>query len=145
MTATMLDALVREIAAGTHDSVYDLSADGVVNKADLDQWLGDAATANGYDAPFLLGDSNLDGTVDAADLNSLALGWRQNLALWSAGDFTADGIVDSADLNALALNWHKSIPTAAAVVAPIPEPSTWLLSVIGLAFARQRPKRSSFE
>ena len=45
----------------TNDSAYDLTADGAVDHSDLDQWLNDAATENGFAGPYLLGDANLDG------------------------------------------------------------------------------------
>ena len=81
-------------------------------------------------APFLLGDANLDGTVDAQDLNSMAVNWQQSIAKWSAGDFTADGEVNAADLNLLALNWQSSTPLAAAV----PEASALALGLLSMVF-----------
>jgi hypothetical protein len=128
-----VDMLVNEIVASTNDPAFDLSADGAVNNADLSQWLGDAATENGFNAPYLLGDANLDGTVDSADLNNLALSWRHDIALWSAGDFTANGYIDSADLNSVALNWRESIPSATLQTAAIPEPSTAAMATLALA------------
>lgn len=125
-----VDALVGEIVAGTNESTFDISADGIVNNADLSQWLRDAATNNGFNAPYLLGDANLNGSVDSGDLNNLALSWRQNVALWSAGDFNADGVVNAADLNELAINWRESIPSAASVV---PEPAAATLAIFALA------------
>ena len=77
----------------------------------------------------MAGDTNLDGTVDAADLNALALKWRNSVAGWSVGDFTADGLVNSADLNALALNWRQSIPAAASSNASVPEPPSLVLTL----------------
>ena len=121
-----VDALVGEIVAGTNESTFDLSADGVVNNADLSQWLKDAATNNGFNAPYLLGDANLNGSVDSGDLNNLALSWRQDIALWSAGDFNANGVVNAGDLNELALHWRESIPSAASAV---PEPAAATLAV----------------
>ena len=136
-----IDALVAEIVAGTNELTFDLTGDEVVNDTDLNQWLSEAASVNGLVDSYLAGDSNLDGAVNATDLNNLALNWRQNTSEWSGGDFTANGVVDSADLNALALNWRQSIPMASAVSAPVPEPSALLLAVIGLALAWRRPSR----
>jgi hypothetical protein len=133
-----VDALVVEIVAGTNDLAFDLSVDGAVDSTDLSQWLSEAATINGFTAPYLSGDSNLDGSVDAVDLNNLALNWRQEVASWSGGDFKADGFVDSGDLNELALNWRESIPTASSANAAVPEPSTLLLTVVGLALVWRR-------
>jgi hypothetical protein len=63
-----------------------------------------------WDAQYVHpGDANLDGRVDAADLNVVALNWRGNNKTWTQGDFTGDGIVDAADLNELALNWQSGV------------------------------------
>ncbi len=66
--------------------------------------------------PGLPGDANLDGRVDAQDLNIIALNWRGTEKTWAEGDFTRDGNVDAADLNALALNWQSGV-TAQALAA----------------------------
>lgn len=134
-----VDSLVGEIVAGKHGGLFDLTGEGIVDDADLNQWLSDAAAHNGFDQEYLAGDSNLDGKVDSIDLNNLALNWRRDdIARWSAGDFTANGRVGSDDLNELALNWRQSIPMASPVSAPVPEPSALLLTVVGLALAWRR-------
>ena len=135
-----VDSLVGEIVAGTHGGLFDLTGEGTVDEADLTEWLSGAADYNEFSQSYLAGDSNLDGSVNAIDLNNLALSWRQDTAAWSGGDFTADGVVDSADLNALALNWRQSIPMASAMSAAVPEPSTMLLLILGLALVWQRPR-----
>lgn len=81
---------------------------------------------------WLTGDADLNGRVDAADLNALALNWRQE-GNWIDGDFTGDGWVDAADLNELALNWRQPVSMAAAV----PEPAVnmfvaFLIFLLGL-------------
>jgi hypothetical protein len=58
------------------------------------------------------GDSNLDGRVDAADLNNVGINWQEvggHLG-WGSGDFTCDGRVDSADLNQVGINWQFGAP-----------------------------------
>jgi beta-glucanase (GH16 family) len=59
--------------------------------------------------PPLLGDTNLDGTVNAVDLAILAanLG-KTSGATWAQGDFDNNGTVNVADLGDLAGNWGKS-------------------------------------
>jgi hypothetical protein len=126
------DALVGEIVAGTNNPSFDLTGDGTVDTADLATWLSVGAEHNGFAAAYLAGDSDLDGSVDSVDLNNLALSWQEDIARWSAGDFTADGSVNSADLNELALTWRESIPVGASR-SPVPEPSSLLLFVVGLA------------
>jgi virginiamycin B lyase len=113
------------------DPVFDLDTNDVIDISDVDQWLAAAASQNGFSAPYTSGDSDLNGVVDAADLNVLALNWQQDVALWSGGDFTADGSVNSADLNELGINWQQSIPLAAA--QNVPEPTSVILLVFGLA------------
>ena len=133
-----IDTLVGEIAAGENDLVFDLSADGAVDGADLDQWLDEAATINGFAARYLYGDSDLSGEVNASDLNNLALSGRGSADGWSGGDFKPDGVVDAGDLNELALNWRQAIPTAAA--ASVPEPSTLLPAIFGIALVWRRAR-----
>ena len=56
---------------------------------------------------FVEGDINLDGKVDARDLNLLALNWHSTASYgWENGDFDGNGAADAADLNAMALNWQ---------------------------------------
>lgn len=123
------DTLTQAIVAGSEESRFDLNQDGMVDRADLTRWVEDI---NGTS----FGDANLDGSVDAGDLNILALNWRRDVALWSAGDFNADGSVDAGDLNELALNWRQPIPLGASV----PEPSSLLLTVVALTLICQRRK-----
>ena len=83
------------------DAKFDLTGDDVVNSADLDQWLADAATINGFGSPYLKGDANLDvdvdvwafdGTGDAQVLSS-NLGTMSGM-VWGDADFNGDGDVD---------------------------------------------------
>jgi hypothetical protein len=148
LDVTDVDALVGEIIAGTNNPDFDVTSDGNVDNSDLSQWLADAAQANGFAEPYLLGDSDLDGSVNAADLNNVGLSWQQSPNTWSGADFTANGIVGAEDLNVLGLNWQSTIPVAAA--SAVPEPSTgsligFLLAAGGLLGLRQRsgtPQRS---
>ena len=127
------DALVGEITAMTNDLHFDVTLDGIVDQADLSQWLGDAATANGFAEPYQAGDANLDGTVNAGDLNSLGVNWQGATGAWSAGDFNADNMVNAGDLNGLGVNWQKSLPLAAANSA-VPEPSTITFALLSIVF-----------
>ncbi len=126
-----VDALVREIIAGTSDLSFDLTADGVVDNADLTDWLSEAATYNAFTFPYLLGDANLDGSVNAADLNALGQNWLGSPNAWQSGDFTADGTVNVNDLNKLGLNWQQSIPSAAPRES-VPEPAASILLLLGI-------------
>lgn len=136
------DALVAEIVDGTNRMEFDLSGDGSVDDVDLTQWLSEAATHNQFGEPYLRGDSNLDGTVNATDLSNVALNWQQYGRSWSAGDFQVDGSVNAADLSKLALNWQQTIPMASMDNAPIPEPSAYLLTILGCAMVWRRARCS---
>jgi hypothetical protein len=114
---------MQEVAAGTNNSDFDLTSDGLVNDDDRDQWLTDAGPPNGFSGPILVGDSNLDGQINATDLNALAISWQQDVHNWTDGNYTGSA-VNAADLNAMAVNWQESVPVAAAAV---PEPSVELL------------------
>ena len=134
-----IDALMTVVGEETHLADFDLTADGLVDDQDRDAWLVEASDALGFAGTILLGDANLDGTVDANDLNALALTWQTDNHRWSAGNFTG-GNSDVADLNALALNWQSGIRAAAATV---PEPSgSMIILMLGLIaswrWSRQR-------
>ncbi len=133
-----IDLLGKEIIAGTNSTAYDLNGDGAVNLADQDQWRTDAAAENGFAEPYLPGDADLNGTVNASDLNVLGVNWQTSPDPWGSGDFDASGFVDAGDLNLLGLNWQKSIPLAAEGQA-VPEPaSLTLLALAGLALVLHR-------
>jgi hypothetical protein len=136
-----VDSLVGEIVSGRNNILFDLTGDGAVDKGDLTAWLSVAAEHNGFNQAYLPGDSNLDGSVDSADLNNLALSWRQDATRWSAGDFTADGSVSPLDLNELALNWRQSIAIAASTASLVPEPSNIAMLLGGLVLLRIRRRR----
>ena len=133
-----IDALMNEVAAGSNDVTFDLTGDGFVDDLDRDRWLADAGPLNGLSDAFLVGDANLDGTVDAQDLNQLGVTWQTDNNNWTNGNFTGSGS-NAADLNALAINWQNSVPPSAAAV---PEPSTlallFPLLVVAAHFERRR-------
>lgn len=132
-----LDLLFDEIDAGNNDASFDLTSDGSVDVDDVSDWLSQVGTVKGYSDTILPGDIDLNGIVDAADLNVVGLNWQSTTpAGWSQGDFNNDEIVDASDLNDLALNWRSDITGLAAAV---PEPSglslllTATIAIWGLA------------
>ena len=83
----------------------------------------------------LPGDATLDSIVDGADYTD----WADNFlakadATWRDGDFNLDGIVDGVDYTIWADHFGTGFPSAAAVVTAVPEPSTWLMSLVGISF-----------
>jgi len=119
-TCEDIDALVVHIADGLSDPAFDLNDDGAVNTLDVDQWLAIAGAENLPSGnAFLSSDANLDGRVNAADLNIVGQAWLSDVRGWCAGDFTADGRVDANDLNKIGLNWQMDVSgEAAAASAP---------------------------
>ena len=65
-----------------------------------------------------MGDANLDGAVNAADLNVVGLNWlKTGCVSWSDGDFNGDNQVNPADLNIIGLNWATAAAAPAAAFA----------------------------
>ena len=127
-----VDALVSSIAGGTNPSAFDLTSDGLVNSADLSQWLTLAGANNlASGNPYLPADGNLDGFVDGLDF----ILWNGNKftsnAGWCGGDFNADGVTDGQDF----IVWNSQKFMSSDGVSAIPEPSTSALLVVTMALA----------
>ena len=65
-----------------------------ITQEQIDEWLTSAGEANGFAAPLLRGDANLDGAVDPLDLNQVGRNWLAIDTTWSSGDFNGDGWID---------------------------------------------------
>ena len=116
-------------AAGNEE--FDLNGDGVIDNADVDQWLSVAATENGFASPYFRGDANLDGSVDVSDFN-IWNSHRLSFSLaWDSGDFNGDGAVDASDFNIW--NSHR-LMSSARTPATVPEPEALWLSFIALGW-----------
>jgi hypothetical protein len=100
-----VDALVAEIFAGTNNPLFDLTGDGVVNSDDLADWLVIAGAENLPSGdPYVPGDANLDGVIDAVDYNIMYDNFNMEGVGYCGGDFNADGIVGIADVAILCGN-----------------------------------------
>ena len=110
-------------ALGGDDLAFDLTGDGQVTVADLDQLIVD-------EIGTLFGDANLDGVVDGADF----LAWNSNKFIsgvgWESGNFNCDDTVDGADFIVWNANKFQS-----ANLAGVPEPAgmIWLFALVGPA------------
>lgn len=115
------------------DLWYDLTGDNVVNRSDLENLV---RTKIGTE----FGDANLDHQVSLADYNVLAShfgvtgSWK-----WQDGDFNGDGKVSFADYQLLEAGFGFGGATGTLPGAPVPEPVTASLLVLGsLALVRRR-------
>ena len=70
----------------------------------------------------VLGDANLDGTVDVNDLTIVLSNYGDTGMSWSQGDFNYDGSVDVNDLTILLANFGTTV--GAAGPASVPEPAS---------------------
>ena len=135
-----IDALMNAIAHDSNDDEFDLNQDSVVNELDRDEWLHQAGDKNGFADAFLVGDANLDGSVDSSDLNALGISWLTENNLWSQGNFVGGGS-NAADLNALALNWRSRVEAAANQAVPEPTGFFLALGLFGTLWYRRRSHR----
>jgi hypothetical protein len=102
----------------------------------------------------LLGDANLDGTVNAEDFTLFSTNLGQS-GSWDDGDFNYDGTVNAEDFTLFAHNLGKSATLAAEAgdlseaanginLTNVPEPaSAGLVAVAGLAILRRRRSERS--
>jgi autotransporter-associated beta strand protein len=104
--------------------------------------------------PTLIGDTDLNGTVDNNDAGQL-LKYFNKAGGWAQGDFNGNGVVDNSDLGALLANWgHHPFPVppmpplVVGGVNAVPEPSSLIMLATLLALSGawgigRRQKRTS--
>jgi hypothetical protein len=118
-------------------------AHGAITSSDLP-----AGYAVGYDDNgssllidrTLIGDTNLDGTVNLTDLLALLNSYGQTGAVWSQGDFNYDGTVNLTDLLGLLNNYGMSASSSVfGSTQVVPEPlAAGLLALFGVGFVARR-------
>ncbi len=124
-----VDALVQAIVAGNNDGAFDLTGDGLVNTNDLNQWLAEAGAANNPSGgAYLIGDANLDGSVDVSDFNIWNGNKFSDTPQWCAGDFNADGSIDVSDFN----TWNSNKFQMSGGMSAVPEPAAHRLLLVVL-------------
>jgi hypothetical protein len=105
---TDINILFGAISDGNMASEFDLNDSGDVNQDDVVFLVENIIGTS-------MGDANLDGKVDAMDLNQVGINWqRMDGAGWSNGDFTGDGAVTAQDLDEIGINWLSGEAAAAA-------------------------------
>jgi hypothetical protein len=137
-----IDDLTQQAASGANNPAYDLTADGSVTVADINEWITSPNIFNSW-----LGDANLDKQFNSGDLvGVLAAGTYEAEvdAVWSTGDFNGDGRTNTGDLvAALAGGGYEAGPRAA--VAAVPEPSSLLLALGALLLVVTRRRASAHQ
>ena len=131
-----LDELLDNL--GSDDSTYDLdNSGGNITLDDRDAWLAEASSLSNPTREYRPGDTDLDGDVDAGDLNNLGVAWQStDNPGWADGDFNGDDTVNANDLNDLAVNWLHGTTPAAAV--PEPKASLVFMAVFAAIVARRK-------
>ncbi len=110
--AADINVLFGAIRAGNMSAQFDLDNSGTVDQNDVTFLVENIIGT-------FMGDANLDGQVDAVDLNQIGIHWRRlDGADWEDGDFTGDGAVDARDLNLVGVNWRSGV--AAALSGRVP-------------------------
>ncbi len=98
----------------------------------------------------LLGDANLDGTVNAEDFTQFSHNLGKSGQMWDDGDFNYDGTVNSEDFTLLSHNLGQSATLAAGTLvaangislANVPEPIGGTIFVVaGMGFLMRRSSR----
>jgi len=79
------------------------------------------------------GDTNGDGIVNGQDIAAVASNWLAS-GVSKPGDANHDGIVNGQDIALIASNWLATSGGGAGASAAVPEPSAWLLAVMGFGF-----------
>jgi autotransporter-associated beta strand protein len=100
----------------------------------------------------LLGDANLDGTVNSEDFTLFSHNLGQSGMMWDEGDFNYDGTVNSEDFTLFSQNLGQSAVLAAqagvldsngASLANVPEPAcAGMIVMAGLGILRRRRRFS---
>jgi hypothetical protein len=119
--------LATAISLNNPSALYDVNHDGEVTIEDHEFWVKDLRRT-------WLGDANLDGEFNSADLVSVLRvnQYENNIeddAVWSTGDWNADGDFTSADLVAALSDggYEKGLRTT---VTAIPEPTSFVLLIV---------------
>jgi hypothetical protein len=102
----------------------------------------------------LLGDANLDGTVNAEDYTPFSHNIGLSGLYWDDGDFNHDGTVNAEDYTSFAHNIGQTASLASPVAGPleppnnmsltsVPEPASASLLVVGGLAALRRRRRAT--
>ena len=86
--------------------------------------------------PAMVGDADLNGTVNGNDVNAVLSNYNASGAYWQNGDFNGDGSVNGTDLNIVLACFNQS--SQASNSAAVPEPGTLAMLLLALLAVCQR-------
>ncbi len=124
-----LDLQAAAIAGGLDPPEFDLTGDGSVNGDDRIFWLHDLKST-------WVGDADLNGLFDSGDFVAVfveGLYETGEAAGWAQGDWNADLVFDSGDFVAAFIDGGYEIGAFPGAVQAVPEPSSVVLVLLGLA------------
>jgi hypothetical protein len=139
LDAADMDLLTQAIITGNNSPLYDLNGDGQVNQDDRLSWIHDLRVT-------WIGDSNLDGLFDEADLILvMQIGQYEDdvpqNSGWGSGDWDGDLDFGTSDLvEALADGGYRVGPRE--LLAAVPEPRALPGVAVGLMIAAGRLRRT---
>jgi hypothetical protein len=155
MTATELVAEILEgrgagLWTGTSGITSSTAAAAVASSISravgwIDNGGGSFTTA--YAAP---GDTNLDWSIDILDISNFLAGGKFDTgspAVWIEGDFNYDGMVDILDATEFITTGlynagnYNTAPGLSGGVAAVPEPSVWVLGIVGIGVGATAARR----
>jgi autotransporter-associated beta strand protein len=101
----------------------------------------------------LIGDADLNHTVNGIDFGILAANFNKTVSRWDQGDFDYNNIVNGIDFTALAANFNKAANNASDIaaldafaaanglLADVPEPASFVMLAIGAgALLKRKPR-----
>ena len=114
VNAEDIDLLCAEVISGTNATEFDLTGDGSVDTADMDEMILNVVGT-------LYGDANLDFVVDASDFNLWNASKFTSGSGWADGNFNCDTVVDASDFNIWNANKFNAAASATVPsVTPLP-------------------------
>ncbi len=140
LDADDVDLLGKAAVSQDNPPSFDLNEDGLVNKRDIDLWVGDESFAHTW-----YGDADLDGEFNSTDLVTVfAAGKYEDgvpmNASWAEGDWNLDMNFDSSDLVVAFSDGGYEVGPRGAVAA-VPEPTSIATLLIALLLTLSSTRR----